>query len=56
MLVTQKFDIERKNHLNVNDVELRGAYQFEMSNSAKLRKDIDGTGNIERAWQNVREN
>ena len=56
MLATQKFDIEWKNHTNVNDVELRGAYQFEVSNSAKLRKDIDGTGNIEWAWQNVREN
>ena len=49
MLATQKFDIEWKNHTNVNDVELRGAYQFEVSNSAKLRKDIDGTGNIEGA-------
>jgi hypothetical protein len=49
MLATQKFDIERKNYKNVNDVELRGAYQFEMSNCAKLRKDVDGTGNIERA-------
>jgi len=55
MLPTQKFDIERKNHQNVNDVELGGAYQFETSNSAKLRKDVDGTGNIERAGKNVRE-
>jgi hypothetical protein len=47
MLATQKFDIERKNHTNVNDVELIGAYQFEMSKSAKLQKDVDGTGSIE---------
>lgn len=33
----------------MNDVELGGAYQFETSNSTKLRKVIDGTGNIERA-------
>jgi hypothetical protein len=49
MLTTQKFDIERKNHKNVNDAELRGAYQFEMSDCAKLQKDVNGTGNIERA-------
>lgn len=40
----------------MNDVELRGVYQFETSNSAKLRKDIDGTESIERVGENVREN
>jgi hypothetical protein len=49
MLATQKFDIERKNYKNVKDVELKGAYRFEMSNIANLRQDIDGTGKIEMA-------
>jgi hypothetical protein len=40
----------------VNDVEFRENYQFEIPNSSKLWKDIDVRGNIERAWQNVREN
>jgi hypothetical protein len=51
----QKFERGRFNLRNLNELEVRKQYQIEITNRFAALENLDNDGNINRAWENVKE-
>ena len=51
----QKFDMERFLR-KVNELEVRKHYQIEVSNRFAVLENLCGSEDINRAWENIKEN
>jgi hypothetical protein len=52
----QKSDGERYNLRNLNELEVKDKYQIEITNRFAALEDLDGDEDINRAWENIKEN
>ena len=52
----QKFDGERYNLGKHSDLEVRKLYQIEISNSLETLENLNDSKDINRAWENIKEN
>ena len=52
----QKYDVERFNLTNLNELEVRKQYQIKISNRFASLKNISYRKDINRAWENIKEN
>jgi hypothetical protein len=52
----QKSDGERFNLRKLKDLEVKEKYQIEITNRFAALEDLDGEGDINRAWENIKEN
>ena len=52
----QKFDGERFNLRKVNDLEVRKQYQTESTNKFTALEKLSDSEDINRAWENIKEN
>jgi hypothetical protein len=52
----QKFDVERFNLRKVNELEVRKQYPNKISNRLAALENLNDSENINRAWENVKEN
>jgi 50S ribosomal subunit-associated GTPase HflX len=52
----QKFDGERFDLRKLKDLEVKKKYQIEVTNRFAALEDFDGEGDINRAWENIKEN
>ena len=52
----QKFDGEWFNLRKLNELEIRKQYQIEISNKFAALEVLDVDGDINRAWENIKEN
>ena len=52
---TQKFDVERFNLRELNELEVRKQYQIEISNSLAALEDLSDSKDINKAWENIKE-
>ena len=53
---TQKFDGERFNPRKLNELEVRKQYQIEITNRFAALKNLSNGEDINRAWENIKEN
>jgi hypothetical protein len=51
----QKFDGERFNLRKLNDLEVRKEYQIEITNRFAALENLDNDGDINRAWENIKD-
>jgi len=54
--VTQKFDVERLNLRKLNELEVRKEYALKISNRFAALEIIGDSEDINRAWENIKEN
>jgi hypothetical protein len=54
--VRQKFDLERFDLRKLDDTEVKGKYQVEISNRFAALENIDENLGINSAWESIREN
>jgi hypothetical protein len=54
--VTQKFDVERFNLKKLSELEVRKQYQIKISKSYPALENLSDSQNINRAWENIKEN
>jgi len=54
--VAQKFDGERLNIREQNELEVKKQYQVEISNTSAALENISDSEDINRAWENIKEN
>jgi type I restriction-modification system DNA methylase subunit len=52
----QNFDVEIFNFRKLNELEVRNQYQIEITNRFAALDNLSDDENINRAWQNVKEN
>jgi hypothetical protein len=52
----RKFDAERFNLKKPSELEVRKQYQLKMSNRFAALENLNGTEDINRAWENIKEN
>ena len=52
----QKLDGERFNLKKLKDLEVNEQYQIEIKNSFSALENISDDGDINRAWENIKEN
>jgi hypothetical protein len=52
----QKFDGERFNLRKLKELEVKKKYQIEITNRFAALEDLDGEGDLNRAWENIKEN
>jgi flagellar biosynthesis/type III secretory pathway chaperone len=52
----QKFDVERFNVRKLNQLEVRKQYQITTSNSSAILENLSDNEDINRAWENIKEN
>jgi 50S ribosomal subunit-associated GTPase HflX len=52
----QKSDGERFNLRKLKELEVKEKYQIEITNRFAALEDLDGEGDINRAWENIKEN
>ena len=52
----QKFDEERFNLRKLSELEIRKQYQFEITNSFAALENLNDSVDINRAWENFKEN
>ena len=52
----QKFDVEKFNLRKFNELEVRKQYQIEISNRFAALENLSDREDINRAWENVKEN
>jgi len=52
----QKFDVGRFNLRKLNELEVRLQYQIEISNSFTALENLCVSEDINRAWENIKEN
>jgi hypothetical protein len=50
----QKFDLERFDLKKLNDVEVKEKYQVEISNRFAALENLDGSFDIDNAWESIR--
>ena len=53
---TQKFDVERLNLRNLNELEVRKQYQIKISKNFTALENLSDSNNINMAWENIKEN
>ena len=53
---TQKFDWERFNLRKLNELEVRKQYQIEISNKFAALENLSDNKDINRVWENIKEN
>jgi hypothetical protein len=53
---TQKFDVERFNLKKFGQLEAKKQYQIEITNSSAALDHFCDSENINRAWENIKEN
>ena len=53
---TQKFDVKRFNLKEISDLQVRVQYQIEISNRFVVLGNLNDTEDINRAWENIKEN
>ena len=53
---TQKLDWERFNLRKLKDLEVKKQYQIEITNRIVALGNIRDNGDINRAWENIKEN
>jgi hypothetical protein len=51
----QKFEGERFNLKKLNELEVRKQYQVEITNRLAALENLDNDGDINRAWENIKE-
>ena len=56
MLIQQKLDGERFNLRKLTDLEVKKQYQIEIINRFAALGNISDDGDINRAWENIKEN
>ena len=54
--VAQRFDGERFNLRKLNELEVRKQYQIEVTNRSEALENLSDDKNINRAWENIKEN
>jgi len=52
----QKFDGERFNIRKLNELDIRKQYQIEISNRFSALENLSDSRDINRAWENIKEN
>jgi hypothetical protein len=52
----QKFDVERFNLRKLSELEVRKQYQMKISNRNAALQNFSDTKDINRAWENIKEN
>jgi len=52
----QKFDVERFNLRKLNELEVRKQYQIKISNGFAALENLSDCENINRDWENIKEN
>jgi hypothetical protein len=52
----QKFDGERFNLKKLKELEVRKQYQIEITNKFAALENLKNNGDINRTWQNIKEN
>jgi len=52
----QKFDGERFNLRKLNELEVRKQYQIDITNRFTALVNLSDDGDINRAWENIKEN
>ena len=55
-LASQKFDGERLNLRNLNEMEVRKHYQIKITNRFAALENLNDSEDINRAWENSKEN
>jgi hypothetical protein len=53
---SQKFDLERCDLRKLDDIQVKEKYQVEISNRYAALESLDGTADINSAWESIREN
>jgi predicted lipase len=51
----QKFEGERFNLRKLNELEVRKQYQIEITNRFAALENLDNDGDINRAWENIKD-
>jgi hypothetical protein len=51
-----KFDMERFNLRKLNELEVRKQYQIKISNRFAVLENLSDSEDINRAWENIKEN
>jgi hypothetical protein len=51
-----KFDVERFDLKKLNDIEVKEKYEVEISNRFVALESLDGSFDINNAWESIREN
>jgi hypothetical protein len=54
--MVKKMDVERFNLKQFNEEEVKEEYQVKIKNKFAALKNLDDNGDINRAWQTIREN
>jgi hypothetical protein len=54
--MVKKMDVERFNLKQINEEEVKEEYQVTIKNNFAALKNLDGNGDINRAWETIREN
>jgi hypothetical protein len=54
--VAQKFDVERFNLRNLNDLEVREQNQIEITNRFTALENLSDGEEISRVWENIKKN
>jgi hypothetical protein len=54
--VAQKFDMQRFDLRKLNDAEVKEQYQLKITNRFAALENCDDTVDMNRAWENIREN
>jgi flagellar biosynthesis component FlhA len=52
----QKFDVERSNLRKLNKLKVRKQYQIKFSNMSAVLENLSDNEDINRAWENIKEN
>ena len=52
----QKFNVERFNHRQLNELEVREQYQIKISNIFAALENLSDNKDIDRVWENLRAN
>jgi hypothetical protein len=54
--VATKFDMQRFDLRKLNDAEVKEQYQIKLTNRFATLENFDGNVDMNRAWENIREN
>jgi ribosomal protein S25 len=52
----QKFDVERFNFRTISELEVRKQYQIKFTDRFAVLKNLSDEEDINRAWENIKEN
>ena len=52
----KKFDVERFNLRKLNELQVRNQYQIKISNRYAALENLSDSKNINKAWENIKQN